>query len=137
MKKATKAQGNARLLKLAKLLDTADEMHLRKDEKTYRQGGFVHPCGAPSCALGHYASMFPNRFTLDTFNYYGAEIDGSIRTKRGGKNVGIDDKLVLREFAISDDEAYELFDVDGCGGAKTAQLAAAYIRKFVARRKGR
>lgn len=115
------AAGNRRLLRLAKILDTADAEHKRRKEPRYDQSRFEHECNTPACAIGHWA--FHNR-------------------KRWGRHYG-DPVLngffnafdsAMQEFSLKDGEDLELFDVDGCGGAKTAKEAAAYIRAFVKRR---
>ena len=136
MKKATWAQGRKRLLKLADYLMTADEQHLRKGERTYKQSAWVHPCGAPACAFGHYAAMPMNRrrFVLSPPPFQSDGV-GQI-TRRNGDDVDPfwNDGFAAREFGVTSDEADKLFAHNGCGGAKTAQMAAEYIREFVARK---
>ena len=140
MKKYTKTQikaGNAKLLKLAKILDTADEQHMRNDERTYKQSLWVHPCGAPACALGHWAAANPHRYRLVPATVGGNPYEdvGTIIRKSSGEEIGVEDSITMREFALDASEANDLFGHYGCGGAKTAQMAAEYIRDFVAGRK--
>jgi hypothetical protein len=132
------AVGNRRLLRLAKILDTADALHRKRKEPTYCQLDIEHwepvdkrdpygpLCGTPACALGHY----------------GANADRGAKARGWGwsKTKGLitasfepfDDARA--EFAVTEAEADELFEVDGCGKAQTAKQAAKYIRAFVKRR---
>jgi hypothetical protein len=98
-----------RLEHLAHILDTADAEHRKNGEPTYSQWCQFHLCGTPSCALGHYRA----------------------RTERARSLAFYEEK----EFGLSQAETEELFDCDGCGGAKTAKQAAKYIRKFIARKR--
>jgi hypothetical protein len=41
-------------------------------------------------------------------------------------------RRAAEHFGISTGEAMEMFDVSGCGGARTALQAARYIERFVA-----
>jgi hypothetical protein len=124
----TFAEGQARLLELADILDRADEEHRAKGEPGYSQRRFLHHCGTPSCALGHWAAAHPERWTMMTgipgrwmpFN----QIDPALTAG-------------MHEFCITGGEWEELFEGIGCGGAKTAKQAAAYIREFVKRREQR
>jgi hypothetical protein len=111
--------GARRLLRLAKILDTADATHRKKGEPPYDQEAYKHPCGAPACAWGHYlahSKTARTRFEIEDGNYWGATL------------------FAPAEFDISDEEACELFDSYGCGNARTAKQAAAYIRAFVKRK---
>ena len=139
MKKAIWALGRQRLLFLAAVLDIADKGHELVDERTYNQNTFVHPCGAPACALGHYAAQFPRRFRLrapDNDVQLGAVVptDAAIYSNEYRYGIGTDNERTIGEFAISYFEADELCAAHGCGGARKAVDAAAYIRKFVARK---
>lgn len=110
------------LLELADILERADDEHRARGEPTYRQAAWLHPCGTPACAGGHWAAAHPERWD---FNTSGAPFlrEHPLDTV----------SCAMHEFGISFLEALELFDLNGCGGAKTAKEAAAYIRKFVAR----
>lgn len=139
MKKANWAMGRQRLLFLAAVLDIADKGHELVDERTYNQNTFVHPCGAPACALGHYAAQFPRRFRLKApggDSLLGAVVptDAAPYSEEYTRGIGTHNLRTLGEFAISMAESDELFAADGCGRAKKAVDAAAYIRKFVARK---
>ncbi len=111
--------GNERLLQLAEILDTADERHIRANEPTYDQDIFAHDCGTPACAAGHWMAAHPYSWDLAE----AATIDG--RSAYWGLRL---------EFALDELDYNELFSSVGCGQAKTAKDAAAYIRAFVARR---
>lgn len=135
MKKANWALGRQRLLFLADVLDIADKGHELSDERTYSQKVFVHPCGAPACALGHYAAQFPRRFRIKppggVFNSNGSIIDALTDAPTLHFN---NSETIRNEFAITETEADELFSSSGCDHAATSEEAANYIRKFVARK---
>lgn len=114
--------GNQRLLQLADILDTADERHIQNQEPGYAQWIFVHACGTPACALGHWAVANPDRWTI---------VQGSPQNRNNRITFyqAVDD-----EFGLTENDYDDLFAVDGCGGARTSKQAANYIRAFVARR---
>lgn len=101
---------------LATVLDTAS---------SYNQRWFTHSCGTPACALGHWAASRKSKGLKlrDGMVLYPQRFNGSIQYA-----ADID-------FDISLKEANELFELDGCGNAQTAAEAAAYIRKFIARKR--
>lgn len=124
----TVAVGNRRLLKLAKILDSADALHKKRGEPGYNQDLIDHPCGTPSCAWGHWAQ------------------DQRINAKRKMEKWYDDNRAAEDEFAMSPPDAEwdedsaeveEIFGGKGCGEAKTAKAAAKYIRAFVKRRSGK
>jgi hypothetical protein len=117
--KTSLALGNRRLLKLADILHVADEKHKEKGERTYDQGSFLHNCGTPACALGHWAAANPRRWLL-IHRIPCLILDGEYPRRDA-----------MKEFCINDDEYDQLFFGSGCGNAKTAKQAARYIRKFV------
>lgn len=84
---------------------------------------YVHECGSPACALGHYAMRpdFQDDFTIQ---------GGNIRYQGAFCFWNAHD-AAARHFDITKDEAKELFDDDGCGGARTIDEAADYIVAFV------
>ncbi len=102
--------GNANLLLLAEILEGADETHLARGEPTYNQRTWIHPCGTPACAIGHWNS-FKKRM------------------------VHMNQELCSKEFAIrqgTNDWAH-LFGYKP-GYPKTSKESAARIRAFVAQR---
>jgi hypothetical protein len=103
--------GNDRLLALAVLLDTADEVHIAKDEPTYCQSYTFHMCGTPACAGGHW------NVAQDVRN-----IEGALSFLRN------------ETFDLSEAEWMSIFGEKGCGNAQTSKEAAEFIRDFVARR---
>lgn len=109
----TEEQGNVRLLRLASILDAADEYHKQHNEPAYKQRSLIHPCGTPACAGGHWDAS-PE----------GQELGGSQQDWR-------------KTFAINGKEESELFGGEGCGDARTAKEAAEYLRSFVARRRNK
>jgi hypothetical protein len=103
----------------------------------YDQTTWVNPCGSPACALGHYAAQYPKRFVLNP-NWV-SPITGLTRAVihlRSSENSVLSptSSIVTEEFQITESESEELFNGGGCGEAKTAKEAAAYIRKFVRRK---
>lgn len=113
-------RGWKRLLRLAKILDKADKQHNKRDEPLYYQGSFQHPCGAPACALGHWAAHNPARWTFTKPN-------GVPRLR--GHNVSIANDC--KEFDIPTNEWGNLFSGHGCGFADTGKEAARFIRQYV------
>ena len=102
--------GNANLLLLAEILETADENHIARREPTYDQHAWRHPCGTPACAIGHW-----NAYKKRTLHLH--------------------QELCSKEFAMtvgSNDWAY-LFGYMKAF-PKTSQESAARIRAFVAQR---
>lgn len=130
MSKLTKL-GARRLLRLAKILDTADALHKERGERTYSQDVFVHHCGTPACALGHYAANNKRRgwgFKAADYSF------GTGHVTYNGHSQSCADPRVLDEFDLSFTEAIELFSGDGCNGARTGKQAAKYIQRFVKRK---
>lgn len=105
-------------------------------------------CGTPACALGHYAARGDLQklmkvqisFTKDDYSaeggYTEAEIvySGDKKNNYGQRLCGIDDDVVCEHFGIDEEDACELFEAGGCGGATTPKAAAKYIERFVARK---
>lgn len=129
--------GRQRLLDMVRALREAQEdPHFVKD---FTMHLFVNQCGTPGCALGHYAyrrdlqSMFilskPNND--DTGLHYANAFDYH-RPDRPWIRFG--DDTLLNYFDITIDEAEQLFEAHGCGGARTPLAAADFIDAFVARR---
>lgn len=142
----TRAVGIRRLLKLAGILDTADARHRMKKERVYGQMDIAHPCGTPACALGHWAFNERRRWRYQINTYTHDHLaDGSaptapvvfavvqLKTRRPQGDCGYLFEDAINDFGITTKQAYELFDIDGCGDARTAKQAARYIRKFVKR----
>jgi hypothetical protein len=96
---------------LATILDTADERHARAGERPYDQMDFAHPCGTPSCALGHLRFAYSRSAVLTPVTF-----EASWAQHLKAKNF-IDWDMI--------------FGAYGCNGAKTAQQAADYIRFYV------
>lgn len=114
--------GARRLLRLAKILDTADAVHKKRGEPTYFQGAYEYHdmengCKTPLCAWGHYAAATPR---LDGWS-----------SKGGGALLKTN---IAYEFSLNKAEEHKIFGFSGCGGANTAKQAANYIRSFVARK---
>jgi len=105
-------------------------LHLKRGEPTYRQRYLIHPCGTPACALGHWAAAHPERGWRFKEQDTRAELTGVGLYQ--GDTWAMD--AAETEFGLTLEEAWALFGPHGCGGAKSARGAAAYIREFVRRR---
>jgi hypothetical protein len=133
MREECRRQGLKRLADLAEILEKADAEHRMNGTPTYKQGAWAHPCGTPACAFGHYAGAHPEKFKIfrprwGTSQYF--------ITRRHSEGFGNNDEayeLAREEFCLDEDEANELFNGYGCGGAQTSKDAAKYIRFFIAR----
>lgn len=112
-------------------------------ESKFDQGRFKYCnteenfCGTPACALGHYAARTDLQRLLKIVvvkdNWYG--VSYAAMGMYGVKNSNwCQQNEVEHHFGISTDEFIELFDYNGCGGAKTPLQAAKYIEKFVKRK---
>lgn len=130
MAEVSRAEGMRRLLELADILDAAPEK--RPDgRRRYNQEYYIHPCGTPACALGHWAASRPERWRfVHAFPFLRESDHGEVPVVDWYDCSQQDAEL---DFAITPREAHELFDGDGCCEAQTAHEAAAYIRAFVAR----
>lgn len=123
----SRAEGLARLSQLADLLLTVAPAE-------YDQGLYYHDCGTPSCALGHWATANPERWiALDPDPWGGSRarpiLKGVDRDRQDSAR-----KSAMLEFSLTREEAEELFDKYGCGGAGTnVTLAVIYLRQFVER----
>jgi hypothetical protein len=102
---AQTAAGMSNLLLLAQILE---EAHRR--DVPYRQTSHVLDDGAAGCALGAWCAF------------------------KGVDWLDLDVEEVQNDFAITAEEAGELFSGSGCGNAQNAAQAAAYLRGFASRR---
>lgn len=93
-------------------------------------------CGTPACALGHYAARTDLQRIVkiaivkddDGAKYAEVQMFGT------SDDMDFADERLLNHFGIEYDEMDELFNHDGCGGARTALQAAKYIEQFVAKK---
>ena len=98
-------------------------------KKLVKEETLPHNCGAPACALGHFAvrTDLQRKFTLTQY--------GSLRLMRDKDHpIYPNSKVVKDYFGVNYDEASDLFGEDGCDGATTPKQAAKYIRKFLKQR---
>jgi hypothetical protein len=81
-------------------------------------------CGTPCCVLGHYAARkdLQDEFVLNT-TY--------VSSAHTGSPVDLASPEVLTHFGVDLDESMDLFGPEGCGGARTANQARAFIRAFI------
>jgi hypothetical protein len=88
---------------------------------------YVHRCGTPACAFGHYAAR------TDLQNAFEINRDSStayVITSRGD----VPDPLEIeRHFDLNEDDHIDLLGTEGCRNAKTTTEAADYIEAFIAR----
>lgn len=117
-----------RLEELADLLDTVDKEHRARKEPTYDQSHYFHPCGTPSCALGHWAAAHPRRWRVRRSGYDGRRLYPLLR---GGNFADSHLSSVMHEFGLNSDDVDMLFGHQGCNKAKTGKQAARFIRKFI------
>jgi nitrate reductase alpha subunit len=113
--------GARRLLRLAKILDTADALHRKRGEPTYDQTREVNlDCETPACAWGHYA------FSSKALHKKYVLAKGSL--------AWVNYHDAKREFNLDDCDHVDIFGFNGCNRARTAKQAAKYIRSFVKRK---
>jgi hypothetical protein len=108
-----------------RLLNVAKALRESQNPQDFDMGTFVHGCGTPACALGHYGCR-PD--LQDTFFTEG----GSFFAKRDGKETLSIFSVASEHFDITMAQCDELFEANGCGYAETPTEAAAYIERFVA-----
>ena len=99
----------------------------------------LNSCGTPGCAFGHYVYRTDLQDfvkpTLGTFVDTEREFWKPVYTDGGGY-ASFRSGRVREHFGLTAHEQGELFDGDGCGGAETANEAAHYIERFVAKKYG-
>ncbi len=124
------SRGILNLLQLEQILTEAHARYANSSANSsagYDQSRFFRDrCGTPACALGHWIAANSDQVP---FTWADAVIDH-------GASIYPKDfrKWLLNQFEITAKEAAELFSSAGCGYAKTAAEAAAYIRDFVERK---
>lgn len=121
-----------RLLKVATALrDAAKDKRLR-DKFTMDTYGYKaeegDKCGTPACALGHFAAR------RDLQRTFVLRIDGDVDVPTVSFQPFAVFHTINEYFGLEEHENRELFERQGCGGAKTPIQAARYIEKFVAKR---
>lgn len=90
---------------------------------------YRNECGTPACALGHYAAR---EDLQDTFCL---RLGGASPGRANVFNGFFCDHLrVLKHFGLTGPQARQLFSSMGCDRARTANDAADYIERFVAKR---
>jgi hypothetical protein len=113
-----------------RLLNVAKALRESPEPEKFDMDLYIHTCGTPACAFGHYASRsdLQDEWIVDRCGMICAADDGSELDM-----IAFGDRS-LRHFDITAQQADELFGPKhGCGGAKTAIAAAEYIEAFVAR----
>jgi hypothetical protein len=89
-------------------------------------------CGTPSCALGHYAARtdLQKKFKVGVTKGMDGRSWAQMILANGSTYYG-ESSVCVEHFGITYDEYDDLFDINGCGGAKTPIDAARYIEQFV------
>lgn len=107
-------------------LEDVARVNAERDDGGFTMYTFRTMCGTPGCVLGGYAAR---RDVQDVFclvrDQYGLH-------NAAGETVGYDAPEVRQHFGITKAECAVLFSSDGCGGARTAPVAAAFIRGWLA-----
>lgn len=124
-----------RLSKVAALLEA------RPASAPFTMGVFAFDDGSAACALGGYvlAGCMPGyelRFIKSPYpsptepDRLYASLVPSV-APRYALGIAYDSAEVCEHFEIDEETAFELFNPEGCGKAKTAAAAAAYIRELL------
>jgi hypothetical protein len=134
----TKTEGEQKLLELADLVERAT----RYDQQIY-----VHACGSPACALGHWAAAHPERWGtveveegFNSIHRYPMLIRFISRARSSnpfdsGGPVSFTRESAILEFGLRPYEFDRLFGGVGCGNAlMDAQKAAKFLREYVHQR---
>lgn len=118
-----------------RLLNVAKTLREAAHNELFTMRRYVHDCGTPACAIGHYAARADLqsiiRIDHGSILYVATDEDGQ------SEIADYDDDQMCEHFGISEGQAHELFSGDGCGKAKTPIEAAEYIERFVADASGR
>lgn len=104
------------------------------DPSKFSMGSFCQPCGTPACVLGHCAARtdLQDAFLLDQSEYAFGHI---LHTADRSGAIGMEYcPALLAHFGITEGDAHALFSSYGCGLARTAHEAIAYIEGFIARK---
>lgn len=123
-----------KLEKLVELLEKRAEIDAAKipGRPQYDQSRFwvwsmddESDCGTPGCALGEWTAAHPDVWEMG--------ISGPVRTEWAKEPYfgWCPFNHAAREFDITLTQAMSLFHSYGCGGARNAQQAADYLRKWI------
>lgn len=112
-----------------RLLNVAKALREAPDPDKFDMSFYGHGCGAPACAVGHYAAR---RDLQDTFVL---NKDGFVDRRHpvGSQREAANFSDFAAHFGLSRDQTEGLFDANGCGMAETPLEAAEYIEDFVRR----
>lgn len=112
-----------------RLLNVARALRESPNPDRFDMSMYVHSCGTPACALGHYAHR------TDLQDVFVIDEDGDLLVREDGGLRWAQNPMTAADihFGLAREFGNELFDTDGCGGAETAIEAAEYIERFVAR----
>jgi hypothetical protein len=114
-------------MNIPRLLNVAKALREAPNPKTFSMNVYVHSCGSPACALGHYGCR------PDLQDVFYQQNGSLIALNENGEETMCIMDVAQKHFDISSRETDELFEATGCGLAKTPHEAAEYIEDFVAR----
>jgi hypothetical protein len=119
---------NVRLDRLRKVVQALREVP-REQKSKFTMVCFVHSCGTPGCALGHFAARRDLQRAFKIVKSVGRHGQPIARAYYRGD---WDLLYASRDyFGLSCTEAEDLFGTRGCGDAKTPIQAARYIERFI------
>lgn len=132
------------------LLNLARAVREAPVPQNFDMSRYVHRCGTPACAFGHYAARtdLQSVFSINTLNDAHRWPHQGVHDTLTGAEVVLDADVVLEHFGITEGQANELFgsandffpdsDEDHVSRlartCRTPAEAAAYIEQFVAER---
>jgi hypothetical protein len=114
-----------------RLLNVARALRESPDPGSFDMDAYMHPCGTPACALGHYAARTDLQGAFVVLPREGTI--GCLMTASGSDSF-YDHATVCEHFGITFGEANLLFSHDGCNRARSARVAAKFIESFVAQK---
>lgn len=123
-----------RALHIRRLLNVVRALEESPNPDKFTMKRFGHECGSPACALGHYCSRPDLQSAFLLSRHAEDAACWPAPTDDVTACLGIDNIEICAHFGLTADEAMDLFDENGCGGAQTALEAAKYIRDFVSRK---
>lgn len=104
-------------------------LHEVPEPQRFTMRRFIHPCGMPTCVLGHYAARQDVQHTFTTGS--GLAGTGFYLISDESHCLFADGKEVCAHFGLKPTDANELFGPEGCNKAVLPDEAAAYIENFL------
>jgi hypothetical protein len=121
-----------------RLLNVAKALRESPDPENFNMQDYVHCCGTPACAFGHYAfrTDLQDEFKVSRRNKSYSGLSGFAICCTSAPDPSLityTNEAVLKHFDIDRTEAETLFGAYGCGDALTAIEAAEFIEDLVRR----